>query len=537
MKPALLLGWLLTLGLPGGPGVFVSVAQARSWTPVEADAREIPWQTLGRLALQAGNLPPQQRSLTGAELAELLGGASSADPEARWWLQRILADQGGRSWRLRWRVLSGFTTRGSIIPQEAGLSWASGWGVSCEPLLEWQQGRYWAAFSGRLHGRLVSGGETLAPDDPLGWSRWSLPSGLEQVHRARFDEGDWSLDAPRLLVGAQLGHWSLSAGWAPRRTGPGIRGGLLLDQNGPSFPALTARRTTPFHWSGIMTHAAPDHLLLRAGLLSRQTIQYQTEWGLVRREAEPWFMQWLVGWDVTTWFRTTFSQTTMAAPREGTLWPDLLQINFPVIGTTWREMDSGPVTDRLFGVMLEFRWAQAPLLFLPGRAGRAYWDYGGTDFLPSGPGGVVPQISIPASVAGVELIGRHWDLVLEYAETFHDKGQWYSNSGFRAGYSHEGWLMGHLMGGGNESFHLQVRLRPDYLPLELRFSGDRINWNHDLFYRTRARRESMRLEVLRRQAEGRGGLPGKLVLERLTERIEDPWTEARWWRGYVVLGF
>ena len=541
----ILVGVLLTLGLPGGPGVFASEAPAPdgSLGAVEADAHLLPWPTLNRLALLAGNFPPHTRSLTRAELSAMLGDDGAAPREARAWA-RLLTEASpsapaNTSWRLDFRLRSGFTDRGSIWSQQAGLAWAPGWNTTLEPSLEWARGRFWAAVTGRLGGRVSEAGTTLSGDEPLSWPGWTNPSGLAQVRRARLLGGAWTGDLPRLLVGAQLGRWSLSAGWAARRTGPGQWGGLQLDQNGPAFPAVTARRTAPFVWSGIMTHAAPDHLLLRAGRLSEQTLRYQDEWGHVSRDDEPWFMQWLVGWDVTGWFRASFCQSTMANARSGTLWPDLLQVNFPVIGTTWREMESGPVTDRLFGVILEFRWSKAPLRFLPSRAGRAYWDYGGTDFLPSGPGGIIPQISIPASVAGCEMVGDRWDLAFEYAETFHDKGQWYFNGGFPEGYEHDQWLLGHIMGGGSESFHAQVRVRPVFLPVELRLGAGRTSWNHDRFFPTRARQESWRLEVLSRQEDHAGnGLPWQVVVERIRERVWEPaGTEADWWRGALILDF
>jgi hypothetical protein len=531
----------MTLGLLGGPGVLAS--EECESAQVEIDARVVPWSTLNRLALLAGNHPPHQRPLTGAELAGLIRNAAEHQGEANWWADKFNAARSPRPWQLAGRVLTGFTDRGSILPGEAGLSWAPGWNATFEPEVVINHGRYWGVLTGRLTGRLAAAGTTLAATDPLAYPGWTNASGLAQVRRARLRSGAWTGDLPRLLVGAQLGNWSLSAGWAPRRTGPGNRGALVLDHTGASFPAFTARRTAPFVWSGIMTHAAPDHLFMRAGLLSRRSSRYQEPSGFVFKQDEPWFMQWLLGWEVTDWFRASFTHTVMASARDGeTLWPDLPQINFPIIGTTWREYDSGPVTDRLFAVLMEFRWGQAPWPFLPSSAGRLYWDYGGTDFLPSGPGGIIPQISIPASVAGCELVGRHWDLVLEYAETYHDKGQWYINSGFPEGYSHEGWLLAHAMGGGSEAFHAQVRVRPASLPVEIRLAGDRINRDYDQFFPTSARREGLTLEVVRRMgsssAEGDRPLRWKAVLEYVSEKVGDPYpAEAGWWRSYVVLGY
>jgi hypothetical protein len=529
----------------------------------------VPWHTLDRLALEAGHFPPLYRSQTGTELAAYLnlpGDVTDRQEQATadWWRARYLHAGGGRSWtgceckvhpyslRVQGRAILGYTELGDNLHEEAGLDLAPGWNASFEPVLDWSAGVFWATASGRLTGRVAEGGESFLGDEPITWPGWSNPTGRAQVRRARLSEGAWRLDLPQLLVGARLGSWSLSAGWAARRTGPGLTGALVLDHSGASFPALTARRMRPFVWSGVMKHAAPDYLLLRSGLLSERTVRYSDNRGVHTKEARPWFFQWLVGWNVTGWFRTTFTHTVMATAREGTLWPDLGQINFPLIGTTWREVESGPITDRLFAVQMEFRWRRAPWPVLPAAAGRLFWDYGGTDFLPSGPGGVVPQISIPASVAGVELVGPRWDLGFEYAETFHDKGLWYSNSGYDEGYTQRDWLLAHPLGGAVEAFTGLVRVRPGFTALEARMTGTHATWDHPLRISGSGERNSLALTVGRRPgldpaaaALDDRGLAGRrsLLWEMTAEYVREIATpeyqaaqERRWWRLYCKLG-
>ena len=213
------------------------------------------------------------------------------------------------------------------------------------------------------------------------------------------------------------------------------------------------------------------------GKLSEQRITYKDEEGESHEKYdEPWFFQWLLSWEFTSWFRTTLTHTAMAVPREGTLWGDILQINFPLIGTTWSETTHGPVTDRIFSAQFEARWRHAPWPLLPAAAGRLFWDYAGTDFLPSGPEGNVPQISNPASVIGIELVDPGWDLAFEYAELVHDDVLWYSNSGFAEGYSHEGWLLGHELGGSGESLTGWVNVRPEAWGLETALKVRRATW-------------------------------------------------------------
>ena len=484
---------LVTPGAPLAPGVTFA-----GLDPVEADPRTVPWSTVRRLALEAGLFPPAYSPVSEGELADLLAEvldeAMSGDAEAlrneeelarlQWWLDRYGRGGGGHTWygcdckvhppqlRLSGRAAAGFTDLGSPLDHEAGLAWSPGWNATFEPVLDFAAGPWWISATGRLTGQVADAGVDFsgpgAEQSPLTWPDWSIPTGKSQVRDARLQGGRWTLDAPRVAAGVNWGCWSLSAGWAPRRTGPGLTGALAMDQSGASFPAVTARRMEPFVWgSGFLNFFAPDELLFTTGRLSERLVRYQDADDILHDKiAHPWFFQWLVGWRVTSWFRAAFTHAAMAVPREGTLWGDILQINFPIKGTTWSETTHGPVTDRIFSAQFEARWRHAPWPVLPSAAGRLFWDYAGTDYLPSGPGGVVPRISVPASVIGVELVDPIWDLGLEYAELVHEGVLWYSNSGFPEGYSHDGWLLGHALGGSGESFSGLLRVRPGGWGLE-----------------------------------------------------------------------
>lgn len=484
---------LFAPGAPLAPGVSFA-----GFDPVEADARTVDWPTMQRLALEAGLFPSTYRPVTEGELADLLeealGQAMSGEAEAfrnneelallQWWLDRYRRGGGGHTWhgcdckvhppqlRLSGRVAAGFTDLGTPLDQEAGLAWSPGWNATFEPVLDFSAGPWWVSVSGRLTGRVAASGVDFSgpggDQSPLTWPDWSIPTGKSQVRDARLQDGRWTLDAPRAVAGVNWGRWSLSAGWAPRRTGPGMTGALAFDQSGVSIPAITARRMQPFDWgSPLANFFAPDELLLMTGRLSERLVRYGDEnHDLHEKNAHPWFFQWLIGWKLTSWFRATFTHAAMAVPREGSLWGDLLQINFPVKGDTWSETTHGPVTDRIFSAQFEARWRHAPWPVLPSAAGRIFWDYAGTDFLPSGPGGWVPRISIPASVIGVELLGPVWDLGLEYSELVHENVLWYSNSSFPDGYSHDGWLLGNPLGGSGEAFTVVVRARPHGWGLE-----------------------------------------------------------------------
>ena len=558
---------VITLGCLLAPGVS-SAFEAR-FENQETDARTVPWNTVGRIAMEAGQFPPLYRPVTNAELgrflilpAEVTDSAERAT--ADWWRARYLLAGGGQSWtgceckvhpyslRLQGRIITGYSGLGDVLPGEAGMAWAPGWNAGFEPVVDWSAGVFWATVTGRLAGRVAPGGESFSGDEAITWPGWSIPTGRAQVRDARLSDGTWMVDFPQLLVGAQLGNWSLTGGWASRRTGPGLSGALVMDYTGASHPTLTARRTSPFRWSGFMGFVAPDNLVMRAGQLSERTVDFRDSFGNQEITASPWFFQWLLGWEVTSWFRMTFTHTAMATAREGTLWPDLIQINFPLIGTTWREQESGPVTDRLFAAQMEFRWRHAPWPLLPAQAGRLFWDYAGTDFLPSGPGGLIPQISVPASVAGFELVSPRWDLGFEYAETVHDQVLWYSNSGYDEGYSHRGWLLAHPMGGAAEALTGLVRIRPRGWAVEAELTASHATWAHPQRISGTGERNAVSIGVGKRPglsaADARLGDQELAALSPLlwqvtaeyTEEIASPKNELgesrRWWRVYLKLG-
>jgi hypothetical protein len=381
---------------------------------------------------------------------------------------------GAAGWQAAGRLELVQSPVGDQVIDAAGLTRAAGTtGVAAAHLDGWT-GPVWFGVTGRLAGRLLKSGRAIAP--ALTYPDWPTASGRPPTGVARTSRGAWRLEWPRLAAGVQLGRWSLAAGWSSRRVGPGSTGGLTLSEHAPSFAAVTLRRTAPFKWHGVISWLGPDHLLVRAGQLAAQEVAFEDEAGRQVRWDHPWFLEWLVTWNHTPWLRTTVTHAALAVPRDGTLWPDLPQVLFPRLGATQSETERGPVTDRIFALQFEARWRRAPWPLLPAAAGRAYWEYGGEDYNPSGILSFLPQISAPASVAGLELISERWDLELEYAELRHETVLWYGHGDFRAGYTQEGWVLGLPLGGGGESFAGAVRWRPRAPTWEIELRGSRATW-------------------------------------------------------------
>ena len=261
-------------------------------------------------------------------------------------------------------------------------------------------------------------------------------------------------------------------------------------------------------------------------MTSEQTVSYHAPGGRASHRAHPLLMQWLATWNHTTWWRTTVTHAVMAAPRDGhALWPDLLQANFPLLDATWNEVDYGPVTDRIVSLIMEVRFREAPWPLLPSAAGRLYWEYGGEDFLPHDALPVIPEISAPATLAGVELLGQRWDLAAEYLETRHPRVLWYSNSGYAQGFTHRGTVLGHPLGGAAEAWTALVRWRPASGTAEWQLRGRTAAWAMAGRLPQEARRQEITLTWRRLAGRGAWSLGAGWIGEEAGDRSAH-WLQA-----------
>jgi len=444
---------------------------------VEPDERWVPWDAVRRLTLEGGVPLPPYRPLSRQELLEALRSAwEDGAPALRQGgesalLERLVrqldASGAGLSASLRSGLLFGEV--GYVVEGQAGLAAAPGLEAVIEPSLAGGSGRWWGAVTARIHGRALRSGRV--PADPFLYAGWPDATGAPRLRDARLASGAWAVDWPLAVAGARLGNWAVSAGWAPARTGPGVGGGLLLGETGPPLPSITLRRTAPFRWSGPLGPLAPASLLVRVGRVSAQQIVARDGWRSRSWRDEPWLTQWLLGWRPARWLSAGGSLAALSVARSGSLLPDLLQVNFPLPSVTSVEAERGPVTDRIASLQFEGRWRRAPWPLLPAAAGRLYWEYGGEDLNPPGRIPLLPQLSAPASILGVELVDPRWDLSLEYTELEHPLVLWYGNGGLSAGWTQRGWLLGHPLGGSGEGVRGATRWRPAGALLEIGLLG------------------------------------------------------------------
>ncbi len=399
--------------------------------------RDASWDAWRRCALFDGRFLPSYGPVARDEIDPLATTTDTAGVR--------LGLRAGATWR----------EIGGLVEDEAGLATSPGLTLDIAPELTATRGRWWAAVAPRLVGRPIAGGR--APADALLFSGWPDATTLPLTGEARAADPAWIIDVPYAVVGVRLGRWAVSAGWAPCSVGPGLGGGLTASTTAPSYPALVARRVRPFAWSGFLKPVAPAQLLVRIGATSRQTVAFDDPAGPQTSTERPILLQWLVGWNHTSWWRSTLTQSALAAARgEGSVWLDLPEVGLPGGGTTWTELERGPVTDRILSVMTEARFRDAPWPWLPSRAGRVWLEYGGEDAIAEG----VPELSAPGTVVGCEFLDDRGDLAFEFRETRHPKVLWYSHSGFAEGFSHDGWVLGLPTGGGAQTWHVLGRWRP-----------------------------------------------------------------------------
>jgi hypothetical protein len=177
---------------------------------------------------------------------------------------------------------------------------------------------------------------------------------------------------------------------------------------------------------------------------------------------------------------------------------------------------------------------------LPAAAGRIWWEYGGTDYLPSGPGGVFPEIAAPASIVGCALLEPRWDLVCEFTELRHETVLWYANGGFPEGYSHDGWLLAHTLGGSGQALAGTVRVRPAGLRLEAGVTLAAATWKMAGAPWGEGRRTSVRATLRRLPAAGqRPFLPWALHGEIRREEAGEPGADLirrTWGRIWLDVG-
>ena len=536
----------LGAGVADPARALASLAGAGVAAPaVEPDARAVSWSTLRRLALLGGEFLPPYRPVSNVEITATLrrawerGGPGLLRTGSRRDLVWLLARHGDQRRPLRWASCACRQPRlqlsaggrvglrelgpGEVVMGEGGLV-GRGLLGTLEPAAALWSGPAWAGATLRLELPLAQAGRGVA--GPLRYAGWPEPTGRPAVGRARVRAVS-RVTVPRAAAGVRLGGWSAAAGLFPATVGVGLDGaGLTLGASAGPAPQVVLRRARPFAWSGFMGPLAPAHVLLRAGSVSGRDVRYQTVRGPQTRHARPLLTQWLSTWNHTPWWRTTITGTALSVARSGrALWPDLLQVNLPLLDATWNETEYGPVTDRLVSLIMEARWREAPWPLLPAAAGRVWWEYGGEDYRPHGLLPLLPEIAAPANLAGVELVDVRWDLAVEFLDTRHPRVLWYGNSGFPDAYTHDGLLLGPIRGGAARSWTAVLRWRTAGGGDEWELRGRATTWSHATRLPDDARRREVRLGWRRHDRRGAWSAHVGWVEEELASASD------HWWRA------
>jgi len=520
-------------------------------TQLEPDARSVPWTMLRRLALLGAEFLPPHRPISRGEITGIATRAHHSQGPGlglaaeRRQLAWLLSRYGSRTHAVNWSSCDCRTPQvhvgldgavsliqfgpGELVSQQSGLA-SRGIGVLTELDLTVCSGPFWLGATPRHEWPIWQGSTSV--NLALRYTGWPEPTGRPALGRTRTQAVN-RIAWPRVAAGVAMGNWSLAAGLMPVSVGAGLEGdGLTLGMTSESVPQVVLRRTRPLQWSGFMGWFDPEHVLFRLGITSEQTITYGTPRGRESHRANPVLTQWLFTWDHTPWWRTTVCGTALSAARRGqSLWPDLMQINLPMLDATWTEVDYGPVTDRMVSLIMEARWRRAPWPVLPSAAGRVWWEYAGEDFRPHDQLPILPEISAPASLAGVELVDHRWDLGAQYLLTRHARVLWYGNGGFSEGYSHGGALLGHELGGGAEAWTGVVRWRTASGRHELELRGRTAFWREG----NRVPVDTHRRELDLTWRHLAAGHTWTAVAGWVTEEVGE--ISERWWRAQLTRAF
>ncbi|MEO2069364.1 MAG: capsule assembly Wzi family protein [Desulfurobacteriaceae bacterium] len=109
--------------------------------------------------------------------------------------------------------------------------------------------------------------------------------------------------------------------------------------------------------------------------------------------------------------------------------------------------------------------------FQPFKGGKLYYVYAGDDAIkPEGPFGL-PVPTAAVHIIGTSLTTGYTRVIVEYAETVDETARWYTHHMYPDGYTYEGFIIGHAMGGDSRNYFFKVERDFDFASLS--FSFDR----------------------------------------------------------------
>ncbi|MGA1843650.1 MAG: capsule assembly Wzi family protein [bacterium] len=252
-------------------------------------------------------------------------------------------------------------------------------------------------------------------------------------------DDDESVDFHRLYLAIEGEHIGIAVGRDSLWWGPGRHGAWVLTNNAPALDLV--RLYNPYPYS--LGFLGAFRFVLLYGRTSAMPVEYTEAGTEVMVFTKPHFGGMRIDFSPSPLFEFGASMAAHFIGRDGLDLDDVKEVFFPRHKAVNREETEGPVTDRVasFDASLNL---SLPFRRLHGM--RAYVEYGGTDL--SFVERLYPRLTDVATLYGLYLDTGSTDLRVEYAQNLdHDDTRWYTHGQFLDGYTHDGSIIGHAIGG------------------------------------------------------------------------------------------
>lgn len=290
------------------------------------------------------------------------------------------------------------------------------------------------------------------------WGDWL--GGEYDVRIQQHPEG-FDSRAKRLYVKAVAGKWSFKVGRDTIRLGPGYHGSLLLDDNAPPLDLWGIRTEEPLFLPGWFSNLGGFRLwLFNAYLNDSNPEPVDARYGSgVKPIHDPRLLGMRFSYHPTYWFDLGFSRAIMYggkgreaynSPKD---WWELFSASHENVrpGESHR-YDNDQYASFDATLRLPFLNGLGPL-----KAGKVYWEHGGTDlnapWQGDGWGILIIDLTNTANIAGLYLSTAVTDLRVEFAK-IHDR--WYRHGVYSQGYTYRGRPLGHPMGADSEGWFAEL---------------------------------------------------------------------------------
>jgi hypothetical protein len=350
---------------------------------------------------------------------------------------------------------------------------------------------------------------------------------------------DFDYLTKRLYLKGTLGKWSLKLGRDTVKLGPGYHGSLLLDDNARPFDLWEVRTEEPVFLPWIFEKLGGWRVTVFNGFLSDSNPSTpDARYGSgVNAIQDPRLFGMRLSYHPTLWLDLGFSRTVLYSGKGRETydtvkdwWELLTASNENVYAGQSHKYDNDQYAAFDATLWLPFLRDLGPM-----KAGKVYWEHGGTDFnapWSSGGGGRFGLLRT-SNLAGLYLSTAVTDLRCEYARIHN---AWYRHGQYPQGYTYQGLPLGHHAGPDSKDLFVEVAryLGPEW---RLALSGDyeKRGLNQPA---VEGRTElGLGLETYSFRVFG-APLTGRLDLSatRVTDPLDDPGTGKRneWYLGLGV---